>query len=170
MLIQDGLFVGRSSGRHVWSPCPRGISPSVWVLTQLWKAGKVWQPGIYFFDREIKWSPEEKTDQTVKENIDPAICCAFCRHPVTNRKLAIDIAGGHRHVFTNPGGIDFEIAMFEKADCSNHGIATIDYTWFRGYAWRNALCADCKAHLGWYYTRADSPDFYGLIVRHLVEN
>lgn len=129
-----------------------------------------WKTAICSFDKETSWSPEENTDQAVKEKDEPAICCAFCQHPITNRKFAIDASGSHYHVFTNPGGASFEIAMYEKADCINHGPATTEYTWFTGYAWQVALCSNCKAHLGWYYTGLDSPGFYGLIVDHIVEN
>lgn len=30
-----------------------------------------------------------------------------------------------------------------------NGGASTEFTWFPGYAWTIALCAACKAHVGW---------------------
>jgi len=79
------------------------------------------------------------------------------------------MAGAHVHVFTNPGGFRYEIALFTQADCVSHGPASTDFTWFAGYAWRLALCANCHVHLGWRYHRTGSADFYGLIRNRLAE-
>ena len=77
--------------------------------------------------------------------------------------------GGHMHVFTNPGGFTYEVALFEYADCVPHGPATMAYTWFPGFAWQLALCANCHTHLGWRYRQSGRAAFYGLIRGRLIE-
>jgi hypothetical protein len=82
----------------------------------------------------------------------------------------MEFDGAHQHVFTNPGGYTYDIALFADADCIRHGPATTEYTWFKGFAWQLALCRNCRAHLGWHYTRAGQTGFYGLIRSRLVDS
>jgi len=46
---------------------------------------------------------------------------------------------------------------------------TTEFTWFNGYAWRIAVCAKCRQHLGW---RFESPQdyFHGLILNQLTSS
>jgi len=81
----------------------------------------------------------------------------------------MEYGGAHQHVFTNPGGYSYEIALFTVADCIHQGPATTEYTWFNGFAWRLALCRHCQTHLGWHYARAGQAGFYGLIRSRLVD-
>jgi len=125
----------------------------------------------FWFDKEGGWQPglKQKNAQQHKRAARPVMRCAFCNEPVTETTAAIEVAGLHRHMFTNPAGISYEIALFRHTACITHGVATDEYTWFTGYHWQLALCQYCKAHLGWRYTRSGADHFYGLICSHLVE-
>lgn len=129
--------------------------------------------GPLWFDRHTPWTPAGHTlkqpdvDDLAKRK--SVLCCVQCQHRITEQAARLELAGGHLHVFTNPGGFTYEIALYEYADCVTHGPATTDYSWFAGYAWQLALCANCHAHLGWRYRKAGSAAFYGLIRDRLVE-
>lgn len=94
--------------------------------------------------------------------------CRQCRTLITTSDAAIELAGQHQHVFTNPAGHIFTLVLFRHARCEVAGIPTLEYTWFGGYAWQMALCGNCGSHLGWYYTHPEFPDFYGLIKPQLL--
>lgn len=121
-------------------------------------------------DAEIEALLAENAEETAKED-KAFLLCGVCHHPITSIEYAIEIAGHHRHVFSNPLGLQFEIGCFSLANgCTNQGEATTQHTWFAGYQWRVALCANCHAHLGWQYLPlAPGPSFYGLILAHLIE-
>jgi hypothetical protein len=105
---------------------------------------------------------------TAEHKREQRLFCALCRHPVTAETERIAVGGAHTHTFTNPHGLSFRIGCFrEAAGCRCHDPATLDFTWFAGYAWRVALCARCHAHLGWSYS-GDDGGFYGLIVERLA--
>ncbi len=127
-------------------------------------------PSLLFFDpgadaarqQRLAVKPAEKPKQ------EKRLFCAACRHPVTHQDERIQIQGGHEHRFANPHGVHFRIGCFREAGgCAAVGPATLEYTWFAGYAWRIALCAHCHAHLGW---RFESPGeyFHGLISDRLT--
>ena len=96
-----------------------------------------------------------------------AYWCRACTTRVAGEDAAIEVAGAHRHRFVNPAGVEFEIGCFSDAACRSDGEPTLEDTWFAGCAWSYALCANCRAHLGWRYDRAGSP-FFGLILDRLV--
>lgn len=125
------------------------------------------------FDRSTPWTPDkQKSRQEDNDDLTKhktLLCCVQCRHPITDPTARLDMAGGHLHVFTNPGGFTYEVALFTYADCAMHGPATTEYTWFPGYAWQLALCTNCHLHLGWRYQQTGSTTFYGLICSRLVE-
>jgi hypothetical protein len=127
------------------------------------------------FDRNTPWRPVPSglnDTQDVDDALatgEPAFCCGRCLHPITDRAASLEMAGGHLHVFTNPGGFTYELALYAYADCIAYGEMTTEYTWFSGYAWQLALCANCQEHLGWRYLKAGSASFYGLIRDRLVE-
>lgn len=98
-----------------------------------------------------------------------ALCCVRCLHPITEHAAYLELAGGHLHVFTNPGGFTYELVLYAYADCISYGPATSDHTWFAGYTWQLALCANCHEHLGWRYRKMGSASFYGLIRDRLRE-
>ncbi len=94
--------------------------------------------------------------------------CAACMTRIVDEDEAIEVGGAHRHRFVNPAGVAFEIGCFAgAAGCSVDGAPTLEHTWFAGFAWSYALCANCRAHLGWCY-EADAARFFGLILAKLV--
>jgi hypothetical protein len=128
---------------------------------------------ILWFDRNTPWTPHAHTHKQLDDATLAApqsgICCAQCRHRITEHTARLELAGAHIHVFTNPGGFVYEIALYDYADCISHGPATPEYSWFPGYAWQLALCANCQVHLGWRYRKGGSAAFYGLIRERLLE-
>jgi hypothetical protein len=93
--------------------------------------------------------------------------CQVCQHPITSHENKIEVNGQHAHVLSNPCGIVFEIGCFSgAAGCVNYGPSTSEHTWFVGYSWRFALCANCLTHLGWFF-QSESDSFYGLILKKL---
>ncbi len=126
--------------------------------------------GWLFFDPQSEKKRRKETDTrlTEKTKKEKHLFCAACRHLVTHQDERIAVAGGHEHTFTNPHGITYHIGCFREAPgCAPIGAAEAEYTWFRGYAWRIALCANCRAHLGWRF-QAEGEYFHGLIVNRLV--
>ncbi|MBI3571612.1 MAG: hypothetical protein HY082_11035 [Gammaproteobacteria bacterium] len=122
------------------------------------------------FDPHSEKKRKEKTNTRLAEKAkkEKRLFCAACRHPVTHRDERIPVQGGHEHTFTNPRGIAYRIGCYrEAAGCSAVGEATAEFTWFPGYAWRIALCANCRAHLGWRF-QAGGEYFHGLIVNRLT--
>lgn len=96
-----------------------------------------------------------------------AYWCAACLTRITDEDAAIAVAGDHRHAFVNPAGVAFEIGCFCEARCAVEGEPTLEHTWFAGRAWSYAVCANCRAHLGWCY-EGEGARFYGLIVARLI--
>lgn len=96
------------------------------------------------------------------------ILCASCRSPITNIERRIEIQHSHHHHFTNPDDIAFDIACFSEAlGCIIFGEPSLEFTWFQGYQWQYAICAECNEHLGWYYQASHNNYFYGLILKKL---
>jgi hypothetical protein len=113
--------------------------------------------------------PEADTSDDAATKAQKSLLCRKCRFPVTNRRHAATVNGSHLHTFFNPAGIIFEIRCFKRADgCAVHGEPTDEFTWFSGYAWRYALCANCLVHLGWIYDSGEK-SFFGLIAGRLIE-
>lgn len=103
---------------------------------------------------------EETTD--VQEQRD--VRCKNCEHVITSRSLAIE---PHEHTFRNPGGYSFHVVCYSDAPGALvTGSPTTDASWFAGYAWTFAVCAQCHNHLGWWYTGKDR--FAGLIATRLI--
>ena len=92
------------------------------------------------------------------------VYCGACSHVVARKADGCEVNGSHSHHFTNPYGIRFHVGCFAEAlGCAISGEPTAADSWFPGYFWRLAACADCRTHLGWYFERAGSY-FYGLIL------
>jgi hypothetical protein len=122
--------------------------------------------GLRWFDRTAAPAPRTRPDPRTEDEAsrDRRLFCAFCHHPITHLDERIEVGGRHRHRCTNPGGYTFEIGCFRAAvGCIANGIATEAHTWFRGYAWRVALCASCERQLGWRF-EAPTDCFHGLIL------
>lgn len=95
------------------------------------------------------------------------LLCRTCSRPVTRTRDRIAMDGRYRHNLFNPAGILFEVTCFAAAPgCRFEGKFTEAFTWFPGYAWRFALCAECHAHLGWEF-RHQASGFVGLIMTEL---
>jgi hypothetical protein len=125
---------------------------------------------LLFFDPQTGEDKKQpvKRSATAKPKKEKRLFCAACRHPVTHQDERIPVQGAHEHRCTNPHGITYHIGCFhEAAGCTAIGEATTEYTWFPGYAWRIALCANCRAHLGWRFQSQDGY-FHGLIVARLT--
>ncbi len=127
-------------------------------------------PVLLFFDPQT----EEDKIQAIKTRVDikpeneKRLFCAACRHFITHQDECIPVQGGHEHRFTNPHGITYHIGCYrEAAGCFVVGESTAEFTWFPGYAWRIALCANCRAHLGWRFQSREEY-FHGLIVNRLT--
>jgi hypothetical protein len=113
-------------------------------------------------------TPQQKSRAS---DFDPAprqrLRCKRCGHSITEAEQRILVEGAHVHRRRNPAGIQFEFGCFRlAAGCRSEGEATVQHTWFAGYAWAVALCAQCGEHLGWHYDGGVS--FYGLILERLV--
>ncbi len=95
--------------------------------------------------------------------------CKNCNNRITTVESIIAVNGHHRHVFTNPEGLTFEIGCFRTAEgCIVHGIPTMEHTWFKGFQWNYAHCSECLLQLGWFYQRAEE-GFFGLILERLID-
>ena len=141
-------------------------------------------PGIYTFgailasplflrDSETEGGADSllkaATEDAELDEFGRPLLCAHCGHVITSRKLRTELMGSHTHLFSNPAGIQFEIGCFSQAPgCRYSGTATEDWTWFPGYSWRFAICANCQEHLGWQYLGVAGDSFYGLILACLV--
>ena len=127
-------------------------------------------PSLLFFDPDSDAARQQRlaVKPAEKPKQEKRLFCAACRHPVTRQDERIQVHGGHEHRFANPHGVHFRIACFREAGgCAAVGAATLEYTWFAGYAWRIALCAHCRAHLGWRFESAGE-HFHGLIIDRLT--
>ena len=127
-------------------------------------------PTLLFFDPVTEENRKEKTKAKpdARPKLEKRLFCAACRHPVTHQDERIVVQGGHEHRFTNPQGISYHIGCFrEAAGCAPSGEATAEFTWFKGYAWCIAYCANCRAHLGWRF-QSDADYFHGLISARLT--
>lgn len=127
-------------------------------------------PTLLCFDpvTEKKGTEKAKAKPDARPKKEKRLFCATCRHPVTHQDERIIVQGGHEHRFTNPHGIAYYIGCFrEAAGCAAAGEATTEFTWFKGYAWRIASCANCHVHLGWRF-QSDGDCFHGLIVNRLI--
>lgn len=99
---------------------------------------------------------------------DEELLCAACGAAVTKPRWATAADGAHEHVFCNPAGQTFEIALYSTAPgvlCASAAFSA--FSWFPGCVWRIGVCRGCSLHLGWRFD-SDSDSFYGLIRPRLV--
>ncbi len=102
-------------------------------------------------------------DREAEEQGD-LLYCATCSNVIGRRSDSTQVNGSHSHFCTNPYGIRYQIGCFTSAlGCNISGEPTAADTWFPGFKWRLATCAECLVHLGWYFDR-ESAYFYGLIL------
>jgi hypothetical protein len=126
---------------------------------------------LLLFDPEQERKREERVAETTRERAeeDHRILCAACRNAVTHRDERIGVNGSHSHTCCNPHGFVFTIGCFRAASgCRCTASATAEHSWFPGYEWSIAYCAQCDRHLGWRFVAA-ADCFYGLILDRLSE-
>ncbi len=112
---------------------------------------------------------DTETNDAQRPDNEDALYCAECHAPITRSRYRITVNEQHEHVFANPAGHIFHIGCFREANgCMIAGEETAYFTWFPGYAWRYALCAQCINLLGWAFRSQDAV-FFGLIVDKLCE-
>lgn len=105
-------------------------------------------------------APQDKASVSSEDSI----VCRQCLHVITSRAERNIINGAYRHTFANPEGIVFEIMCYRDAwGCGYVGPASPEFTWFAGYVWRIAVCANCHVHLGWRFSKSGGRFFHGLI-------
>ena len=123
---------------------------------------------LFFFQKftETQFKQIQKS-LALMHRKEEKILCQVCQHQITSHENKIEVNGQHEHILSNPCGIVFEIGCFsEAAGCVNYGLSTSEHTWFAGYSWQFALCANCLSHLGWFF-QSESDSFYGLILKKL---
>lgn len=100
---------------------------------------------------------------------EDSIVCRQCLHEITSSTQRTMIDGAHAHTFANPEGIVFEIVCYRNASgCAYIGPRSPEFTWFAGYVWRIAVCANCLVHLGWRFSAPQGNYFHGLIANRLT--
>lgn len=115
---------------------------------------------------QVKHKPAHGDEKIVEP--DELLICRVCANPITSKSEQIEVNECLVHTFENPGGIIFTIGCFKNAvGCTSIGSATLQYTWFPGYAWRVCVCRECHNHLGWHY-QLQQDHFFGLIMKQLV--
>lgn len=98
-----------------------------------------------------------------------ALRCAVCSHAVTSARARCEVGGAHEHTFMNPAGLVFRIGCFSEAPgCTAIGPPSTEWSWFAGAAWRVALCASCRTHLGWSFEGEGAGRFWGLVLDRLL--
>lgn len=113
--------------------------------------------------------PDDMSQDDTSEATEEAIVCRQCLHVITSAAQRKVVNGAHAHTFANPEGIVFEIGCFHDAwGCGYVGPASPEFTWFAGYLWRIAICANCHAHLGWRFSAPDGLAFHGLITSQII--
>ncbi len=111
----------------------------------------------------------DATDAATKPKKSWRLRCSDCRHEITSIDAKSSALGAHEHRCTNPHGITYHIGCFSEAPgCVEIGDTTEDFSWFPGYRWRIALCANCQTHLGWGFRARSGDRFFGLILDRLI--
>lgn len=122
---------------------------------------------------DVRDKPRQATlDPQLKELIedDPEakkgfVYCALCSHVISHIEQRTEVNGSHDHHFVNPHGLEFHVGCFSEAlGCAISGQPTAADTWFPGFHWHIATCAECTTHLGWLFTNVETASFYGLIL------
>ena len=116
-------------------------------------------------ERDRRSSPKPVDDRVANDG--HALVCAVCGHRISDDDCRIEKQGAHEHTFVNPAGFDYRIGCFNAAPgCAHLGPTESAFSWFPGWTWQVAACAQCRAHVGWIY-RNSGEQFHGLIVAAL---
>ena len=111
-------------------------------------------------------------DEAIEKEPDweEKILCRECHQVITSPTERIEVQGSHQHTFANPGGILYQIGCFRQVKgCGYVGPATEEWTWFKGFKWRIAVCSNCFSHLGWIFLSPWNESFHGLILNRLAQ-
>lgn len=110
---------------------------------------------------------EDETKDQASEK-EEYLRCRQCNNVITSPSERIQIQGSHQHTFANPHGIVFEIGCFKSVKgCGHIGPSSDEFSWFKGFRWRVAVCIVCLMHLGWLFVAPDGTSFHGLILDRL---
>ncbi|MFC1857106.1 cereblon family protein [Thermodesulfobacteriota bacterium] len=122
-------------------------------------------------ERENGNVPEATVENEAKEktSAEEYILCRQCLQVITSPSERITVQGSHAHTFSNPHGMVYNIGCFRSVrGCGYIGPAAEEFTWFRGFSWRIAVCSMCLTHLGWLFESRGNESFNGLILDRLV--
>lgn len=128
-------------------------------------------PAFLLKNKPLDIIPDLVTKPTVTEQSEEpdAILCGNCFQTITNISERMTVQGAHQHAFANPQGVIFEIGCYRRADgCRYSGIPTSEWSWFRGFSWRFAICGKCLLQVGWFFSSKSDVGFNGLIINRLV--
>lgn len=133
---------------------------------------------VRMFERQLDtgFVSKSQTEDEKTLSLGKALHCTFCYSIITWQASAIERPSQHnqrQHIqtFINPGGYEFTLGCFARANCLVIGTPTKEWSWFLEYHWQYALCPECQEHLGWYYQSTTISDsFYGLIIDRLVSD
>jgi len=110
---------------------------------------------------------EDETEEEASE--EEHILCRQCHNVLTSLNEQIELQGSQKHTFANPHGIVFEIGCFRAVmGCGYAGPASDEFSWFKGFSWRAAVCVMCLTHLGWLFESRSGSSFHGLILDRLL--
>jgi hypothetical protein len=108
--------------------------------------------------------PSTELERKTEVQSQKSVRCINCGHVVTSPALAIE---PYEHTFRNPAGYSFHVLCYSDAPgAADVGEPTSEACWFPGYTWTFAICIQCHAHLGWWYSGRDR--FAGLIATRLI--
>jgi len=124
-------------------------------------------------DKKNIETPENSVEDEQREkesDNEKYILCRQCLQVITSPAERIAVQGSHQHTFANPHGIIYEIGCFRSViGCGYAGPASDEFSWFRGFSWRVAVCTMCLTHMGWLFISFGSDSFNGLILDRLLE-
>ena len=92
-------------------------------------------------------------------------CCARCAGRLAHETWVLASNAERPLVFANPMGSAFELILVSKVvGVAFEPHATLEHTWFQGYAWRIGWCERCGGHVGWHFGASPGRqgDFVGL--------
>ena len=128
------------------------------------------QPSGKHGDEKPGYLVEDETEEK-KPDVDEYILCRQCRRIITSPAERIEMQGAHQHTFANPQGTVYQIGCFRSAaGCGYAGQPTDEFSWFKGFSWRIAVCGTCLFHLGWLFISPHRGSFNGLILDHLLQH
>lgn len=111
-------------------------------------------------------APAPSSSDTEAEKRKP-LRCRECGHGITWEDARTSVDGEHEHMRVNPAAFVYRFGCFRDADGAKvSGEPTEAHTWFDGCRWQYAHCGKCAAHLGWFFTGAQS--FFGLLLDFLI--